>query len=510
MGLILSSGSNSSESYCINLILYRRKANLKMKPHIISALILACLIVASCKSTNSDESAKGVIWLTTLGQEAKLEKLEGRISTGDSSSGNPVIQVNTSETFQTIDGFGYALTGGSADHLMGMENDARSELLNELYGTEKGEIGLSYVRVSIGASDLNAEVYSYNDLPSGQTDTDMSEFSLGKDHESVIPVLKEILAINPDIKIMGSPWSPPVWMKRFDIPVENGRDPDLPPTVGGALKTEYHDAYALYFVKYIQAMAEEGITIDAITVQNEPLHHRNNPSLHMDASQQRDFIKNSLGPAFEDAGIETKIIVWDHNADNPNYPISILNDPEAKQYIDGSGFHLYGGEITALNTVKNAHPDKNLYFTEQYQNSNGSFGPDLSWNIQQLIIGATRNWAKVVLHWNLTNNPALTPYTPYGGCGVCQGAVTINGSAVTRNVGYYITAHASKFVRPGSVRIASKQMQDLPNVAFKTEDGNVVIIMMNTTDSNQVFDISVDGDLYNTSLRPGSVATIIL
>lgn len=473
-------------------------------------LILAGLTVLNCKSTNSGDSPKGVIWLTTTSQQAKLEKLEGRISTGDSSSGNQVIEVSTSETFQTIDGFGYALTGGSADHLMGMESGARSELLNELYGTEEGEIGLSYVRVSIGASDLNAEVYSYNDLPAGQTDTDMSEFSLGKDHESVIPVLKEILAINPNIKIMGSPWSPPVWMKRFDIAVENGRDPALPPTVGGALKTEYHDAYALYFVKYIQAMAAEGITIDAITVQNEPLHHRNNPSLHMDASQQRDFIKNSLGPAFADAGIETKIIVWDHNADNPNYPISILNDPDAKQYIDGSGFHLYGGEISALSAVKNAHPDKNLYFTEQYQNSNGSFGPDLGWNIRNLIIGATRNWAKVVLHWNLTNNPTLTPYTPHGGCGVCQGAVTINGNSVTRNVGYYITAHASKFVRPGSVRVESEQIAGLPNVAFKTEEGNVVIIMMNTTDSNQVFDISVDGELYNTSLLPGSVATIIL
>ncbi len=481
-----------------------------MKVKIVLALILASLIVVNCKSTNSEESPKGVIWLTTSSQQAKLEKLEGRISTGDSSSGNQVIEVNTSETYQTIDGFGYALTGGSADHLMGMDSDSRSELLKELYGTGEGEIGLSYVRVSIGASDLNAEVYSYDDLPNGQTDTDMSEFSLGKDHESVIPVLKEILAINPDIKIMGSPWSPPVWMKRFDIAVENGRDPALPPTVGGALKTEYHDAYALYFVKYIQAMADEGITIDAITVQNEPLHHRNNPSLHMEASQQRDFIKNSLGPAFAEAGIDTKIIVWDHNADNPNYPISILNDPEAKQYIDGSGFHLYGGEISALSTVKKAHPDKNLYFTEQYQNSNSNFGSDISWNIRNLIIGATRNWAKVVLHWNLTNNPTLTPYTPHGGCGVCQGAVTINGNSVTRNVGYYITAHASKFVRPGSVRIESEQIAGLPNVAFKTEEGNVVIIMMNETDSNQVFDISVDGELYNTSLLPGSVATIIL
>ena len=441
---------------------------------------------------------------------AKMEKLEGRISTGDSSSGNPLIQINTANTFQEMDGFGYALTGGSAEHLMGMSSDARTDLLQELYGTGEGDIGLSYIRVSIGASDLNSEVYSYNDLPDGQTDTDMSEFSLGKDHDHVIPVLKEILAINPDIKIMGSPWSPPTWMKHFNNSEEVDRDPALPATVGGELREEYHDAYALYFVKYIQAMAAEGITIDAITVQNEPLHHRNNPSLHMDAIQQRDFIKNSLGPAFADAGINTKIIVWDHNADRPQYPITILNDPDAKQYVDGSAFHLYGGDISALTTVKNSHPDKNLYFTEQYQNSNGNFGNDLRWNIEQLIIGAPNNWAKVVLHWNLTNNPTMTPYTPFGGCGVCQGAVTVNGSDVSRNVGYYITAHASKFVRPGSVRIESDSNDQIPNVAFKNTDGEVIVVVLNNNSGSESMDVAVDGEFYTFSIPGNSVMTLVL
>ena len=479
--------------------------------------VMVALILTSCKSAGEIDNEKGDMYITTPNREALFAKLEGRLSVGDTSSGNPTIEIDSGTSYQEMDGFGYALTGGSAMHLNTMDAGPRSSLLNELFGTGEGEIGLSYVRVSIGASDLNAETYSYNDLPEGQTDPDMSEFSIDPDREHLIPVLKEILAINPDIKILASPWSPPVWMKTFDIPSESSRQQEeadngrpFPGTVGGGLKYEYHDAYALYFVKYVQTMADEGISIDAITIQNEPLHHRNNPSLHMDASQQRDFIKSSLGPAFAQAGLQTKIIVWDHNADRPEYPISILNDPDAKQYIDGSAFHLYAGDISALSEVRQAHPDKNLYFTEQYQDSRGDFATDLNWNIKNLIVGATRNWSKVVLHWNLTNNASMTPYTDFGGCGVCQGAVTVSGNAVERNVGYYITAHASKFVRPGAIRIKSNIPEDLPNVAFKNVDGSIVLIVLNDTNQNRKIDVLLEGEYYSTSILPGAAATIIL
>lgn len=482
----------------------------------ISAIKFACLmlilagIFSACKTTNTEESEKGTMYLTTANKQALFEKLEGRVNSGDSASGNPIIEVNTGNTFQIMDGFGYALTGGSAGHLSQMDSEARGELLQELFGAGSDDIGLSYIRISIGASDLNEEVYSYNDLSDGETDEDMSEFSLEPDRDHVIPVLKEILAINPEIKILASPWSPPVWMKTFDIPVESNRPDNLPLTVGGGLDPQYEAAYALYFVKYIQGMAAEGITIDAITIQNEPYHHRNNPSLHMEPEQMRDFVKNHLGRAFKEHDIETKILIWDHNADRPDYPISILNDQEARQYIDGSAFHLYAGSISALTTVRNAHPDKNLYFTEQYQDSRGNFDSDLIWNIENLIIGATRNWSKVVLHWNLTNNPDYTPFTSNGGCSVCKGAVTINGNSVERNVGYYITAHASKFVRPGSVRIESNQPDGFPNVAFKNTNNEIVVILLNKSDQNQEVDISLDGEIYTITLIRKSVATIIL
>lgn len=248
----------------------------------------------------------------------------------------------------------------------------------------------------------------------------MKKFDLGQDKKDVIPVLKEILTINPKIKLMGSPWSPPKWMKTNND------------TRGGSLKPEFYDAYALYLVKYIQEMAKEGVIIDALTVQNEPLHPGNNPSLLMLAKDQAEFVKNHLGPAFQKHKVKTKVIIYDHNADKPEYPIEILNDPNAKKYIDGSAFHLYGGTIDALSKVKEAHPDKNLYFTEQWFGAPGNLHRDFVNHIQNLTIGATRNWSKTVLEWNITSNSELTPFTDRGGCSKCLGAVTVDGDVVKR------------------------------------------------------------------------------
>jgi len=406
------------------------------------------------------------------------------------------IEVDKNTSFQEIDGFGFSLTGGSALHISNMSASNRLDLLTELFASDEENIGISYLRISLGASDLDGEVFSYNDLLPGETDENMEKFSLAQDKKYLIPVLKEILAINPEIKILASPWSPPTWMKT------NGA------SKGGELKPEYYNAYAKYFVKYIQEMKKEGITIDAITVQNEPLHPGNNPSLYMPAEQQSYFVKNNLGPTFEAAGITTKIIIYDHNADRTDYPISILDDPETKKYVDGSAFHLYGGEIENLSLVHNAHPDKNLYFTEQWIGAPGDFAANLKWHVQNLIIGATRNWCKTVLEWNLAANSKLEPHTD-GGCTECLGALTIDGNSVVRNPAYYIIAHASKFVRPGSVRIDSDQQNDLPNVAFETPDGSTVIIVLNNTEGEKSFNIKVGEEIITSSLPAGSVGTYV-
>jgi glucosylceramidase len=354
------------------------------------------------------------------------------------------------------------------------------------------------LRLSIGASDLNKAPFSYNDVPEGETDVNLENFSLANDTLHVIPVLKEILKIAPDIKIMGSPWSPPAWMK------------DNKDTRGGSLLEEYYPVYAEYFVKYIEAMADHGITIDAITVQNEPLHPGNNPSLLMLAEDQAEFIKNHLGPAFEKNNIDTKIIIYDHNADRPDYPISILDDPEAAQYIDGSAFHLYGGEIEALSEVHEAHPDKNLYFTEQWVGAPGDFAQEMTWHTENLIIGATRNWSRNVLEWNLAADENQDPHTDRGGCDRCLGAVTITGDEVTREPAYYIIAQASKFVRPGSVRVGSNVPENLPNVAFLTPEGKIALIVQNKAETEETITVKLNNKQTSFQLPAGAVGTLVL
>lgn len=480
------------------MILRRKKISIG-----VIVIVICSFIGLRCSGSSQDNTVAPPVtstvdvtfYLSTANESVLFKKQDNNISKATDES-LPTIELDAKTIYQEIDGFGFSLTGGSALHLHNMSASKRKALLTELFDYNNENIGISYLRVSLGASDLDGVVFSYNDLPAGETDVNMEKFSLDQDRKHLIPILKEILAINPDVKIMASPWSSPVWMKT------NGA------SKGGSLKPEYYEAYGKYFVKYIQEMQKEGITIDAITVQNEPLHPGNNPSLYMPAEEQSAFVKSSLGPAFENAGISTKIIIYDHNADRTDYPISVLNDPETKKYVDGSAFHLYGGDIDNLSMVHNAHTDKNLYFTEQWIGAPGNFSENLKWHTSELIIGATRNWCKVVLEWNLAANSDLEPHTD-GGCTQCLGALTIDGDAVIRNPAYYIIAHASKFVRPGSYRIESNKQTDLPNVAFETPEGSFVIIVLNSSDSKKTFNIKLGEEIITTSLAAGSVGTYI-
>jgi glucosylceramidase len=434
-------------------------------------------------------------WMTKTDQSVLLQKQNSNFSFGSPATTNQLIEIDSAQIRQTVDGFGYTLTGGSAYLINKLAAAQRSSLLQELFGSNDNSIRISYLRISIGASDLSPEVFSYDDMPAGQTDPTLANFSLSKDTVDLIPVLKEIIAINPNLKIMASPWSPPVWMK------DNGN------SIGGSLQTQYYGVDAQYFVKYIQAMLAKGITIHAITPQNEPQHGGNNPSMVMSAAQQATFIKNNLGPAFQSAGVTAKIIVWDHNCDNANFPITVLNDAAAKPFIDGSAFHLYAGDISALSAVKAAHPDKNLYFTEQWTGANGTFSGDLKWHITNVIIGSMRNWSKVALEWNLANDPTYNPHTP-GGCTECKGALTLNGNII-RNVSYYIIAHASKFVPPGSVVMSSTVPNDnIPNVVFKTPEGKKVMIVLNNWGTETTINIKYQNKTAPVTLPASCVTTL--
>jgi glucosylceramidase len=463
-----------------------------------------------CKSNDNppdpvpvkDSIGRARVWLTT-GDKSKLFNKEGDLTIKKTVSTNwPVIEIDTAERLQEIEGFGAALTGSSA-YLINRNLDAaqRSALLQDLFDPVNG-IGISYLRLTMGASDFSLSDFSYDDVPAGGTDYDLQEFSLGQDLDDVVPVLKEIIQVSPDIKLLGSPWSPPAWMKT------NGS------MKGGKLKTECYDVYAGYFVRYIQEMQNQGITIAAITPQNEPLYFTAGyPCMEMQPEEQLDFIKNYLGPKFQSAGIATKIIIYDHNWDNTDYAISIMNDPEAGNYISGSAFHAYAGYVSAMSTVHNAHPDKDLYFTEI---SGGGWATDFSlnlmWFMENIFIGTTKNWSKVALLWNLALDLNNGPQNH--GCGNCRGVITITpyNGWITKNEEYYSIAHFSKFVRPGAVRISMFVPQALTyigSVAFLNPDGSKTLIVCNYSTDIKSFRVKQGTKNFSYSLAPKSVASIV-
>lgn len=459
---------------------------------------LAGLMLAGGLLPATAASAQTVnLWMTT-GDQAKLLQPQTALnfvpSTGSAST---TITVDDGTTYQTIDGFGASMTGSSA-YLLNQKMSAaqRDALLNELF-TGSG-IRLSFLRHSMGASDFSAYGnYTYDDRPTGQTDPNLTSFSLGQDLTDVVPMLKAALNKNGGIKLMGTPWTAPTWMKEVNTQWN-----------GGWLSTAWYQTYANYFVKYVQAMQAQGLPVYAVTLQNEPLYAAPYVSMRMDAGNQAAFLKNNIGPAFQNAGINTKLIVYDHNWDHPEYPNNIFADAGAAQYAAGSAFHGYGGTVSQQTTTRNAYPGKDIWFTEISGSVGSSFAGDLKWHLSNIIIGTTRNWAKSALEWNLALDQNNGPTN--GGCNNCRGVVTINNStgAVTRNVEYYALGHASKFVDPGAVRISSNSVAGgIENVAFRNPDGSRVLIALNNSSAAQTFKVVWSGQSFTYTLPAGAVAT---
>jgi len=466
----------------------------------------ACAVLLSgmsfnCQAAGERAAAPAVsaqLWLTKTDGSVLFRKQPDLIRFLPSAElSSATIKIEPLTTYQKMDGFGCALTGGSAQLLNSMPEAEKAKLLQELFSTGEEAIGISYLRISVGASDLDEKVFSYDDPLSGKDDPSLAGFSIAPDKQALIPILKRILAINPEIKLLASPWSAPAWMK-------TNRQ-----AKGGSLKTEYYGVYARYLAEYIKAMRLEGIEIDALTIQNEPLNPDNTPSMFMPAETQALLIKKYLGPAFKKEGIKTKIVLYDHNCDRPEYPLEILADRRARGYIDGSAFHLYGGKLEAMSEVHKAYPDKNIYFTEQWVGGPSNFAADLKWHLGTLVVGAVRNWSKTVLEWNLASDPEYKPHTE-GGCDKCQGALTIGPGILKRDVAYYVLAHTAKFVRPGSVRIASNLLPSLPNAAFKTPSGAIVLIVVNEASVPAEFKIRYQNKTAAVTLPGGSAGTYVI
>ena len=374
----------------------------------------------------------------------------------------------------------------------------RSALLQELFGPSPG-IGLSFTRLTMGASDFSLHEYSYDDMPAGQTDSSLAQFSIDSNRAYVLPVVQRALAINPQLKIMASPWSPPGWMKTTGSLIQ------------GTLRPEAYGPFAEYFRRYIEAYRAERVPIYAITLQNEPHYEpADYPGMRLDPPARAQLIGQYLGPLFARSGIGTIILDWDHNWDEPQSPLQVLGDSAAARYTAGVAWHCYAGDVSAQTVVHDAHPDKDAYFTEC---SGGEWAPNfadnLKWFVRTLIIEATRGWAKGVILWNLALDEQHGPHT--GGCGDCRGVVTVasgNGT-VTRNVEYYALGHASRFVRPGAHRIASTSFPgDIETVAFRNgDDGSKALIVVNTAAQERTFAVRWSGESFRYVLAAGAVVT---
>jgi glucosylceramidase len=408
------------------------------------------------------------------------------------------VNVDDGRVFQTMDGFGASLTDSSAWLIArSLTPDQRQSLLKSLFDPATGA-GLSYLRQPMGSSDFRTREYTYDDLPAGQTDYRLAKFSIAKDQEYIIPILKQVLAIHPRLKIMATPWSAPAWMK------DSGR------LDGGRLKKEeaVYNTYADYFVRFLQAYAAQGIPIDAITLQNEPRHEtRGYPTMGMEPADQSR-LSRLIGERFRAAGIKTKIVIWDHNWDHPEFPTAVLNDADARPYIDGVAFHGYGGDVSAQSKVHDAFPDKNLYFTEVSGGDwSKDFGSNLMWDTANLIVGATRNWAKTVVKWNLALDEKNGPKLP-GGADNCRGVVTIHQKTgeVTKEEEYYALGQAGKFVQPGARRIFT----DNPvSVAFVNSDESLALIVYNRDREDQECRVRWRNRSFTTTLPGVSVVTFV-
>ncbi len=469
-----------------------------MRPN-FSALLLLAASAPWTPHLAAQRTGNVGVWLTSQDRSRLLAQGPATIELHPRGTEAATITVDDKKRYQTIDGFGFALTGGSAQLLMKMGSGDRHALLQQIFGRGPNDAGVSYLRVSIGSSDMNDHVFTYDDRPEGQADPSLAHFALGEDEKDVVPVLREILGITPDLQILASPWTAPSWMKTNALPK------------GGNLRPEFYSAYAAYLVRYLQAMRGHGIAIAAVTMQNEPLNPKNTPSMVMEATEQQTFLRDAFGPALRKVNLHTRVILFDHNCNHPDYPLTVLSDPKARAYADGSGFHLYEGDITALSQVHDAVPDKNLYFTEQMvveHTRDGVLEP-VAVPVSRIVIGAMRNWSRTVLLWNLAADPGFGPHTNEGGCPVCQGAITLDGNTVSRNIAFYTVAQVSKFVPPGSVRIDSTEPDpELANVAWITPQGHVLLVT-NTSTQQKKFKVAVGQQEFSAELEPGSVATYV-
>lgn len=471
-------------------------------------LLLACLAVAgvSCSDSGGNPQEGGEptpppvevagdvsLYVTTANRAHDLTPASVDFSDNGSNMSPTTIRLDASTRYQSMDGFGAAITGATAYNLSLMPENKRKEFLEDTFSPDK--YGFSYVRVSIGCSDFSLSDYTCCDTEG------IENFALTTEETKyVIPTLKEIRTINPGLKIIASPWTCPKWMKVKDL---EKKEPYNSWT-GGQLNPDCYQDYATYFVKWLDAFKQAGVEVNAITVQNEPLNRGNSASLYMGWEEQRDFVKTALGPALQQNFPEVKIYAFDHNynyddqTEQMDYSLKIFADADARNYFAGTAFHNYGGNRSELLDVHSKAPDKELIFTETSigeWNKGNDLSTALTRDMEEVGLGTVNNWCKAVIVWNLMLDSDQGPHGGPGACTTCYGAVDVDNttySVITRNSHYYLIAHLASVVKPGAVRIGTSGYTDsgVSYAAFENTDGTYALVLCN--DKSEAKGITVD------------------
>ncbi|MFK2873236.1 glycosyl hydrolase [Dyella lipolytica] len=440
------------------------------------------------------------LWLSTADRRLKLiRQPDIEMSARGSLPTDVVIDVR--KKYQTMVGFGAAMTDSSAWLLQNKLNALqRGALLHELYGPSPN-LNLNMMRLTIGASDFSLKPYTLDDIPFGQVDPQLLHFNVTSNLQDVIPTVREVLSIDPGLRIIASPWSAPAWMKTSTN------------LIGGELLAQYETTYADYLVKYLDIYRGYGIPIFALTLQNEPgFIPITYPGMEMPAATRARIIAQYLGPKLASRKPKTGILEWDHNWSQPEQPLSVLAGPDVARYVDGVAWHCYEGSPYAQGRVHRAYPQKDAYITEC---SGGdwasSVNGELLWFSRDLLIAGIRQWARGVVYWNLVLDEKHGPH--FGGCDACKGVITIDShtGAVTRNDEYYALAHFSRFVLPGDVRVESTATdKGIDNVAFQSaSDGSIVLVMVNSNADARRVSVAEGQTRFEYTMPPQSVATFV-
>lgn len=435
---------------------------------------------------------KASVWVTHPDRSRLLSWDGQRTFDTNAAVDATTITVDEATRYQQIDGFGAALTDSSSWLIKNrLTDNQRDALMQTLFGNAEGQAGISYLRLPLGASDFSTYHYTFDD-----TCCDLADFSIDPVRTATLPLAAQAKALNPALKFMGSPWSPPAWMKTSEA-------------LGwGKLRTDQYPQYATYLRRVYDDYKAAGVTFDAMTIQNEPRHEpMSYPGAKYEWYEELNFVRSHLAARMSGTGV--KLVTFDHNWNLDWYPKAVMNEGQA--YYEGSAWHCYGGAVSAMTGMHNAYPNKSIYLTECTGSIGvGNFGSNLKWNMQNMFIGGTRNWAKTVLLWNLALDPTGQPHT--GGCSACRGVVTIDQGTgnVTLNEEFYAIAHFSRFVKPGAERIASSNSTDgrFISAAFRNADGTKALVVLNQSSTAGAFRAVFNGRSVSVNLPASGVTTL--